>query len=105
MQTKQDDVGREQPKRWSAQRKMEIVLRHLRGESLDSLSREIGLPASQIETWCQKAIHGIEESMKARDNDPLQGELDAAMRQIGELSMEIELLKKKCVKTVFLTGR
>jgi transposase-like protein len=29
-------------KRWSAKRKQEVVLRLLRGESLDALSRETG---------------------------------------------------------------
>ena len=33
-------------KRWSAKRKQEVVLRLLRGESLDALSRETGQPAS-----------------------------------------------------------
>ena len=35
--------------RWPALRKMEIVLRYIQGESLNSLSREIGVAASQIE--------------------------------------------------------
>ncbi|NGX38499.1 MAG: hypothetical protein K1000chlam2_01673 [Chlamydiae bacterium] len=34
------------PKRWSASRKMEVVVRCLRGESLDNLSREIGVAAT-----------------------------------------------------------
>jgi transposase len=92
-------------KRWSARRKMEVVLRHLRGESLDALSREVGVPASQIEGWHQRALHGIAEVMKERIGDPLQEELDAATKRVGELSMEVELLRKKSAKTVFLPGR
>lgn len=99
------EIGQEPPRRWSGRRKMEIVLRHFKGESLDELSREAGIPASQIEGWCQKAIHGITEAMRARDGDPLEGELDAAKKRIGELSMEVELLRKKTVKPVFLSGR
>lgn len=45
------DKGPVEVKRWTAAKKMEVVLRHIRGESLDSLSREIGVPASQIEEW------------------------------------------------------
>lgn len=33
------------PERWSAQRKMELVLRLLRGEPLDAVSRESQVPA------------------------------------------------------------
>ncbi len=35
-------------KRWSLRRKQEVVLRLLRGESLDALSRETGQPTPVI---------------------------------------------------------
>ena len=94
------------PKRWSAARKMEIVLRHLKGESLDDLSREIGVSASQIEEWYRKAIGGMTASLKDRDADPLQTDLDLAKKRIGELSMENELLREKSRKQeVFWGGK
>ena len=37
--------------RWSARRKEEVVLRPLRGESLDSLARESGQAAGTISGW------------------------------------------------------
>ncbi len=40
-------------KRWSAKRKQEVVLRLLRGESLDAPSRETGHPAA-----CQADVEG-----------------------------------------------
>lgn len=93
-------------KRWTATRKMEIVLRHMRGETLDSLSREIGIPASDIEEWHQASIKGIESSLKGRSKGPLQAELDAAKKRIGELSMEVELLREKGKRNgVFLRGK
>jgi transposase len=101
----EEEVRQEPPKRWSAQRKMEVILRHFKGEDLDSLSREMGVPASQIENWCQRAMYGITEAMKAQENNPLKGELDAAKQRIGELSMEVELLRKKSAKAVFLSGK
>jgi hypothetical protein len=39
------------PERWSAQRKMELVLRLLRGEPLDAVSRESQVPAHELEGW------------------------------------------------------
>jgi hypothetical protein len=39
----------ELPERWSARRKMEIVLRLLRGEDLGQLSREIQVAPQVIE--------------------------------------------------------
>jgi transposase len=94
------------PKRWSASRKMEVVMRHLRGESIDSLSREIGVSASQIEVWHQKVLKGMELSLKERENDPLQKDLDQAIKRVGELSMEVELLREKSKKQgVFYAGK
>ena len=37
--------------RWSAHRKEQVVLRLLRGESLDLLARETGQPAGRIADW------------------------------------------------------
>ena len=41
--------------RWSLARKHEVVLRLLRGEPAELLSRELGLPVSKLERWRQKA--------------------------------------------------
>jgi hypothetical protein len=35
---------------------------------------------------------GTEESLKARNGDPLKGEFDNAMKRLGKLTMENELL-------------
>src|SRR4051795_10415230 len=37
--------------RWSAARKREVVLRLMRGESAELLSRELGLPVFKLEQW------------------------------------------------------
>jgi hypothetical protein len=78
--------------RWSAARKREVVLRLLRGESVDALSRELSNEIYRLEQWREKALTGIDESLKQRQNDPTQVELNQAMRRIGELTMENELL-------------
>lgn len=82
-------------KRWSVNRKKEAVLRLLRGESVDALSRELGIEVYRLEEWHHKALQGMETALKAREGDPLAAELDAAMRRIGEISMENELLREK----------
>ena len=82
--------------RWSAARKREIVLRLLRGESLDMISREIGLEPYRLERWRDKALASMDVGLKERaDDDPLQVGLDAAHKRVGELSMEVELLRAK----------
>jgi hypothetical protein len=81
--------------RWSLARKREAVLRLLRGEPTELLSRELGLPVFKLEQWRQKAEAALEGALKEREADPATGELAAAMQRIGELSVENELLRAR----------
>jgi hypothetical protein len=81
--------------RGSAARKREVVLRLMRGEAAELLSRELGLPLFKLEQWRQKAEAALESALKEREADPAEGQLAAAMQRIGELSMEVELLRAK----------
>ena len=49
----------------------------------------------RIEQWREKAIAGIDASLKERKGDPVKAELDIAMKRIGELIMQVELLEAK----------
>lgn len=92
--------------RWSRRRKMEVVMRLIRGESLDDVSREVRVEISRLEEWKNKAMRGIENGLKERENDPLQAELDSAKHRIGDLLMEAELLREKARKSgAFWPGR
>jgi transposase-like protein len=79
-------------------RKREVVLRLLRGESVQLLSRELGVEIYRLEQWRNKALAGIETALKEREGDPLKKDLDQAMKRIGELSMENELLRMRVEK-------
>ena len=81
--------------RWSVARKREVVLRLLRGESVELLSRELGVPLFKLEQWRQKADAALDGALKERDADTASIELNAAMQRVGELSMEIELLRAR----------
>ena len=81
--------------RWSVGRKREVVLRLLGGESVELLSRELGVPIYKLEQWREKADAALDGALKERESDPASGELAAAMQRIGELSMEVELLRAK----------
>jgi hypothetical protein len=92
-------------KRWSAGRKKEVVLRLLRGEPVDAVSREVGVPIYQLEQWRDRALAGIDAGLKERENDPLAKQLDEANRRIGELVMEVEILQKERRARRPLVGR
>jgi transposase len=76
-------------------RKREVVLRLLRGESTELLSRELGLPIFKLEQWRRKAEAALDGALKEREADPADGQLTAALQRIGELSMENELLRAR----------
>ena len=91
--------------RWSVARKREVVLRLLRGESVEMLSRELGLPIFKLEQWRQKADAALDGALKEREAEAASTELAAAMQRIGELSMENELLRSKMERTGPLARR
>jgi len=81
--------------RWSVNRKRDVVLRLLRGEAAEDLSRELGVPLYKLERWRQKAEAALDGALKERETDAATGELAAAMQRIGELSLENELLRSR----------
>lgn len=76
-------------------RKRAVVLRLIAGEPIELVSREIGVPVYKLERWREKAEAALDGSLKERDADTGNAELAAALQRIGELSMEVELLRAK----------
>ena len=87
-----------QGQRWSVARKREVVLRLLRGESVEAISRELGVEIYRLEKWREKALTAVDAGLREREGDPVQAELDTAMKRIGELTMENELLWQRARK-------
>ena len=82
--------GSEIPERWSIQRKTELVLRLLRGEALDAVSRESQIPAHELESWKRMFLDSGGRGLKTR-TEPEERELTLARAKIGELMMRLEL--------------
>ena len=66
--------------RFSARQKTEVVLRLLRGEALDLLSRELGLPAARLATWREVCLDAGQEALK-------KPPLDSRDQEIGRLAL------------------
>jgi transposase-like protein len=71
------------------------VLRVLKGEDLDSLSRELGVSASRLAQWRDQALLGAQGSLKAQPRDAAQEELGRLRHKVGELTMDKELLEER----------
>jgi transposase len=78
------------PERWSVQRKTELVLRVLRGEALDAVSRESQIPAHELERWHRIFLEQGQRGSRTRA-EPEERELILARAKIGELMMRLEL--------------
>src|SRR5919112_351988 len=82
-------------RRMSARRKQEAVLRLLRGEDLELLSRELGVTAAELSGWRETFLAGGEASLKSRPADARDGEIGRLKTKVGELTMANELLGAK----------
>ena len=91
----------ELPERWSAQRKMEIVLRVVRGEALDEVAREIQVPVHEVEEWRRVFLEGGQQGLKRRGLDPEERELRRLQAKIGDMTMRLELAEHLLEKRGF----
>lgn len=90
----------ELPERWSAQRKMTVVLRLLRGEPLEAVSRESQVPAHELESWQRRFLEHGKRGLQSRV-EPEERELVLARAKIGELMMRLELAEDLIEKRGF----
>jgi hypothetical protein len=82
--------------RFSARRKTEAVLRLLRGEGLDTLSRALGVVAATLSGRRDAFLDGGTAAMKSRPDDD-RDELVARLRvEVGQLTIDNELLGRRC---------
>src|SRR5829696_6125428 len=91
--------------RWSAGKKMDAVLRLLRGEPLETLSRELGVEAHRLAAWRDDFLEGGKEALKGQRPDRSADDraLRQAERKVGQLTMENEILRAAAEKRALLS--
>lgn len=82
-------------RRMSVGRKQEAVLRILRGEDLELVSRELGVTAADLSGWRDGFLAAGAASLKSRPEDGRDREMRAMREKIGDLTMANELLETK----------
>ena len=80
--------------RWSAGRKREAVLRLLRGAPVEEVSRELRVSVDRLERWRQQFLEAGAGGLRERGDRPENRELREAQAKIGELTMELELVRQ-----------
>lgn len=81
--------------RFSAKRKREAVLRLLRGEDLDLVSREIGVTGATLSTWRETFLEAGLGSLRSKRSDERDERIKVLERKLGQVVMEKELLNHK----------
>ena len=81
--------------RMSRQRKRDAVLRLLRGEDLETVSRSLGVTAATLSGWRDAFLAGGEASLSTRPTDGEALESGRLKARLGEMLLERELLEAK----------
>src|SRR5215213_2808069 len=85
----------ERRRRMSARRKQDAVLRLLRGEDLELLSRQLGVTAAELSGWREAFLAAGEVSLKSRPADARDDAIGRLKEKVGDLTMANELLEAK----------
>lgn len=92
------EMARKEPNSGSTRRtaseRREIVLRVLRGESIDEVARELNIPVHAIAQWKDDFIEAGTEGLKSQPVSLAEKRLKAAQAKIGQLSMQVEILQE-----------
>lgn len=87
--------------RWSAGKKLDVVLRLRRGEKLEEVSREVRVEAHRLAVWRDEFLEGGKAALRgkgATESAPEDRRLRDVERKIGELTLENEVWKKVAEK-------
>ena len=81
----------------SAPRKAQAVLRLLRGEDLELLSRELGIVAFTLSLWREEFLAAGQAALQGKTGrtDVRDEQIGRLKKKIGKLTMENELLQEK----------
>src|SRR5829696_67034 len=81
--------------RMSRQRKRDAVLRLLRGEDLEMVSRSLGVTAATLSGWRDAFLTAGEASLASRPADGEELESGRLKAKLGEMLLREELLEAK----------
>ena len=81
--------------RMSRRRKRDAVLRLLRGEDLEMVSRSLGVTAATLTAWRDAFLAGGEAKLATRPTEGEALESERLKAWLGEMLLERELLEAK----------
>ncbi len=87
-------------KKYTSQEKVKIALEALKGElTINQITSKYGVHATQVSNWKKKlkeSLSSIFSDKRSKEQKEQTELIDELYKQIGQLSVELEWLKKKC---------
>jgi transposase len=77
--------------RWSARRKAEAVLRLLKGEDLDTLSRQLKVTAATLSEWRDVFLANGLAGLKSREVDGRDDKIAALEKALAETALDLSV--------------
>jgi transposase-like protein len=93
---------KEERGRYTARRKAEAVVPLLKGEDLDTLSRELGVTAATLSEWRDAFLAVAKANLKNHEPTPADDENMRLQARGGELTMSLEVVREKAVPRPWL---
>jgi transposase len=95
-----DDDEDEKHRRFSAARKIKVIVRLVRGETIDALARELKVSTAEIAEWRDCFFASGQAGLRSRTGStPAQeAELKDLKAMVGELTMRNEILMRERAK-------
>ena len=84
--------------RWSAKRKVSVILELLRGADLESTSRKYRVTAATLSQWRDRFLASGEVGLKTRETEVDDEERRRLKSVVATVSIENELLREKIAR-------
>ena len=98
----------EKVQRWTAKRRTALVMSILKGEtSAKEAARKHGLTLREVEDWRDRFLMGAENALRSKPRDDVavrEAEIKKLKQKVGELVMDIDILKAADKIRPFLDG-
>lgn len=80
--------------RWSAKRKADAVMRLLRGEDLDTVSRQLKVTAATLSEWRDTFLANGLAGLKSREVDGRDEQIAQLKKALGENALDLAISKE-----------
>lgn len=84
--------------RWSAGRKVSVILELLRGADLEATSRKHRVTVARLTQWRDRFLSGGESSLKSRETDVEDEEKKRLKSVVASVCLDNELLRERIAR-------